>query len=66
MKNLDLTCANYCIEKKEKIAAVKRAKEYSKSIRIRKASLVKESLLTLATVVMVNATFVYVLIDAFL
>lgn len=66
MKNLDLTCANYCIEKKEKIAAVKRAKEYSKSIRVRKVFLIKETLLTLATVVMFNATFAYVLIDAFL
>lgn len=66
MENLDLTCANYCIEKKEKMAAVKRATEYRKSIKTKKAFLIKESLLTLATIVIFNATFVYVLFDAFL
>lgn len=66
MKTLDLTYANYCIEKTDIAKRNNKAKEYSNSIMTNKLSKVKDFLLMLATIVCVNTTIFYAFVDVFL
>lgn len=66
MKTLDLTCAGYCIEKTDIAKRNKQARAYSDSIMTNKLSKVKDFLLMLATIVCVNTTILYALVDKLL
>lgn len=66
MEALDLTYANYCIEKNDITKRNKQAKAYSNSIMSNKISKVKDLLLMLATIVCVNITILYALADKLL
>ena len=66
MKVLDLTYANYCIEKTDITKRNKHARAYSNSIMSNKISKAKEFLLMLATIVWVNTTILYALADKLL
>ena len=66
MKILDLTYASYCnkavikdIEKRNN-----KAREYSASIRSKKKQLIIDNLLMLASIICVNVTVLYCLVDA--
>ena len=64
MKTLDLTYANYCIEKKAIEKRNNKATTYSASIKEKRKQSIKDCLLMLATIICVNATVLYCLIDA--
>lgn len=64
MKTLDLTYANYCIENKTTEKRNNKATTYSASIKAKRKQSIEDCLLMLATIICVNATILYCLIDA--
>ena len=64
MRTLDLTYANYCIENRNIEKRNNKATTYSASIKAKRKQSIKDCLLMLATIICVNATVLYCLIDA--
>lgn len=66
MKTLDLTYASYCnkVVSKDIEKRNKQARAYSDSIKGKRKQSIKDCLLMLASIICVNATVLYCLVDA--